>query len=115
MRRPFDSEKALRRERQAHRTTGLYYIRACYRVPAMRMSQRLAVPHTEGAVHPHLLEAAVIVQGHLDAVPIRRPARSRWEVARGHGEYGAEFVDAEDRRVLGWLLGVERRPAPGGS
>jgi hypothetical protein len=33
MRRPFDSEKALRRERQAHGTTGLYYIRAYYRVP----------------------------------------------------------------------------------
>ena len=44
---------------------------------------------------PRLYPAALIVQGHFDAVAIHGPARSGWEVARG---YGPEFVDAEDRR-----------------
>jgi hypothetical protein len=62
------------------------------------LGKDLPIAHAEGAIHPDLFKSAVIVQGRLDAMPIHRPAKSRWEIPRG---YGAEFVDADDRRPCG--------------
>src|SRR5258706_6324265 len=77
-----------------------------------RLGQPVAVAHAQCPVDPDLLESAVIAQRHLDAVAIHRPARSRREVA---GRYGAEFVDADDRRARR-RRGVERDdPGPFGT
>jgi hypothetical protein len=67
------------------------------------LRQRLSLLRAQRAVDPNLVWTAIIVQGRFDTVATRRPARSQWEIALG---YGAEFVDAEDRR-LSWWLGVE--------
>ncbi len=71
------------------------------------LRQDVAAVHTQRPVDPHLVETAVVVQGHLDAVAIRGPARGWWEVPRG---YGAELVDADDRRPFRGC-GVERDDA----
>jgi hypothetical protein len=60
----------------------------------------LPVAHAQRPVDPDLLQSALIVERHLDAVAIRRPARGGWEIAWG---YGTQFVDTEDRRSRRWL------------
>jgi hypothetical protein len=69
--------------------------------------QDLAGAHAQRAIDPDLLQSAVIIQRHRDAVAIRGPARSRWEVP---GRYGAELVDADNRRPFRGC-GVERDDA----
>jgi hypothetical protein len=65
------------------------------RVARDGLGQHLPVART-APVALDLVRAALVVQRHLDAVPICRPARRGWDVAWG---YGAEFVDAEDSRL----------------
>lgn len=71
--------------------------------------QLLAIPHPQGSVDPRLLRPAAIIHLRFDAMPVRRPARSRGKSAR---HYGAELVGADGRRPLGWLgvVGDDRRP-----
>jgi hypothetical protein len=69
-----------------------------------RLGQHLPVADTQRAVDPDLVESALVIQWHLDAVAVWRPARGWWEVAR---RYGAELVDTEDGRLRRWRR-VER-------
>ena len=98
MRRPFDSEKALRRERQAHGTTGLYYIRAYYRVPAMRMGR----VRYEGQLGT--ITGSTVV--HLIVRPDERSYKgTRWIVhPTWHVEYLAPdgAVTWADKRLAAW-------------
>src|SRR5262249_53171344 len=68
-----------------------------------QLGQRLSVAHAQRPVPPHFVEATLVIQRYLAAGAVGRPARGGWEVPR---RYGAEFVDADDRRALGWR-GVE--------
>src|SRR5260370_10373738 len=58
--------------------------------------QHLPRAHAQRPVDPDLLESAVIAPRRLEAVASDRPTRRGREIA---GRYGAEFVDAEDRRL----------------
>ncbi len=68
---------------------------ACGGARGRGLGQDLAGAYAQRSIDPDLLQSAVIIQRHLDAVAIRGPARSRWEVP---GRYGAELVDADNRR-----------------
>jgi hypothetical protein len=61
------------------------------------LGQHVAIADAQGLVDPHLVGSARVIQGHFAAVAIDRPARGRGEIAWG---YGAQFVDADDRRIL---------------
>lgn len=61
------------------------------------LRERLAITWTQRSVDPDLVGTTTIVQGGLDAMAIRRPARCRRERARAHRP---ELVEAEDRRSL---------------
>lgn len=72
------------------------------------LGERLPIADAQRAVDPRLLGPALVVEWDLDAMPDRRPARSRWEIARGHRvEFVWDFVDTEDRRACGRVR-VER-------
>jgi hypothetical protein len=59
------------------------------------MRERLSVVHAQRAVDPDLRRSTSAVQGRLDTVPIRRPARRWREVAQG---YRPELVDEDNCR-----------------